>query len=164
MCMCTICVYMYYTCNMDYTTLVSVWPFHIYSACFILMIYISVKTRFMQGFEPCCRMPIIAVCSFFWDDLMSMLLWIESIQDIAFWIIKKDSPWFPNAIILLLWTFISLVSLLGWVHQIIASSVPIQPSSHGWFGWYGWQLISQFHPSMYRNTAECHPADFQTLL
>lgn len=30
-------------------------------------------------------------------------------------------------------------------------------------GWYRWQLISQFHPSMYRNTAGCHPADFQTL-
>lgn len=133
-----------------------------YSAWFIPVIYIFVKTRFMLCFE----LGNYGISGFFClilAGLIGLLLWIESSRNIAFWIIRKDSPWFLNAIIFILWTFISLGSLLGWVHQIIASSVPSQPSSHGWFGWYRWQLISQFYPSMYRNTEECHSADFQTL-
>lgn len=50
-----------------------------YSACATLIIYISVKTRFMQGFEPCCRKPIIAVCIFFlrWLDEHAIVDWIH---------------------------------------------------------------------------------------
>lgn len=132
-----------------------------YSAYFIPIIYFFQVIWFMLYFEPYYRISIIAVCILhILDGLIGLILWIEPRQNIAFWIIRKVFSMISQCNYIYSLNFYQSKQFTGLGHQIIASSVPSQPSSHGWFGWYRRQLISQFHPSMYWNTAECHPCGF----
>lgn len=65
-----------------------------YSALCIPIADIFIKTGFMLCFELGYRVPVIAVCIFglILVGLIGLLLRTESSQDIAFRIIRKDSP------------------------------------------------------------------------